>query len=168
MNEKIIRFLDRMERGLTAFVAVIMSALSLIVCWQVFARYVLQKSPYWVEEFSVTAMMWIGLLGAAACVWTGSHMSLEILVKRLPESAKVWTEILIDLTIGLFSWFLCTQGWVLAESTMTSRMATIPLPIGISYIALPVAGGIMIVFAFVRAIKKVTAHYSGRGEKGHV
>jgi len=165
MNKTILRALDRLERILTAAVAVILGALAILVCWQVFSRYVLRNSPYWIEEFSVTAMMWIGLLGSAACVWSGSHMSLELVVKRLPETARIWAEILIDVVIGLFAVFLCSQGWVLAAATMTSRMTTIPLPIGVSYVALPVAGGLMILFAFARAVRKATAYFGAKREK---
>ncbi|MFQ3621159.1 MAG: TRAP transporter small permease, partial [Spirochaetales bacterium] len=136
-----------------------MGLLSILVSWQVFARYVLKDSPYWVEEAVVTGMMWVGLLGAAACVWTGSHMSLELLVKRLPEKVKMYTEILIDLSIASFAWFLITQGYVLAEVTMTSQMSTIPLPLGVTYIVIPISGGFMILFAFFRAYLKIYQFY---------
>ena len=83
MPDLFARIIDRLERVLTGIAAAIMGVLALIVCWQVFARYVLQKSPVWVEEFSVTAIMWIGLLGAAAAVWTGDHMRLEWVTKKI-------------------------------------------------------------------------------------
>jgi TRAP-type C4-dicarboxylate transport system permease small subunit len=167
VREVLSRVLNRFERVLTAVTAVIMAMLSLVVCWQVFARYVLKSSPYWVEEFSVTAIMWIGLLGAAAAVWTGDHMSLELVAKRLPKKLGIWVEIIIDAAIGLFAVFLCSQGWVLAAATMSSRMATLPLPLGITYIVLPIAGVIMIVFAFARVLLKIltTIGPDGAGRK---
>jgi TRAP-type C4-dicarboxylate transport system permease small subunit len=166
MKNRVLRALDALELALRTTVAVILGAVALLVCWQVFARYVLHASPYWVEEFSVTALMWIGLLGSAACVWTGSHMSLELLVRRLPAAARVWVQIAQDVIVGLFAVFLCTQGWVLAEATMTSRMSTIPLPIGVSYLALPVAGVVMALFAFASAVKRAVAYYHKKGACG--
>ncbi len=71
VKELVQRWINRIERGLTFFTAFCMGILSVLVSWQVFARYVLRDSPYWVEEIVVTGMMWVGLLGAAACVWTG-------------------------------------------------------------------------------------------------
>jgi TRAP-type C4-dicarboxylate transport system permease small subunit len=155
MREKITRALNLTEKILTAIVAAILVITSLLVCWQVFARYVLKMGLYWIEEFSVTAMMWIGLLGAAACVWPGSHMSLGLVVKRLPGKARVWAEVLIDLIVAAFALFLLTQGWIMTETFMTSRMTSIPLPIGVTYLALPVAGAFMILFALARAALKV-------------
>jgi len=155
MQDIISRIIDRMERILTAIAATLMAILSIIVCWQVFARYILQKSPTWVEEFSVTAIMWVGLLGAAAAVWTGDHMRLEILTKRLPKRFGVIVEILIDVAIGYFSIFLFKNGLILTEATWTSQMSTVPLPIGITYLVLPIAAALMIIFAFFRIVEKI-------------
>ena len=157
VKERLQKWIDQVERGLTYFTAICMGALSVMVSWQVFARYVLRDSPYWVEEIVVTGMMWVGLLGAAACVWTGSHMSLELVVKRLPDRFKVLVEILVDLGIGVFAVFLLTQGWVLAETTMSSQMSTVPIPLGYTYLVIPIAGGFMILFAFLRAYVKIAA-----------
>ncbi len=158
----VVRFFDRLERGLIVVVAVLMSALALLVCWQVFSRYVLRASPFWIEELVVTAMMGIGLLGAAALVWRGSHMSLELLVKRLPAGARPWAEAATDLIIAAFAAFLTVQGWVLAAATMSSTMATVPLPIGVTYLVLPLSGVLMIGFALARAARTLTTHFAGR------
>jgi len=144
-----------MERVLTAITAALMGFLSIIVCWQVFARYVLQKSPIWVEEFSVTAIMWIGLLGAAGAVWTGDHMRLEFVAKRLPASFGLVVEILTDAAIGAFAVFLMRNGWALTQATWTSMMSTIPLPIGLTYLVLPVAALFMIFFSIIRIADKL-------------
>jgi TRAP-type C4-dicarboxylate transport system permease small subunit len=156
------RFFDRLERGLIVTVGVLMSGLSLLVCWQVFSRYVLQASPFWIEELVVTAMMWIGLLGAAALVWRGSHMRLELLVRRLPDAAKPWAEAVTDVIIAAFAAFLTQQGWVLAAATMSSTMATVPFPVGVTYLALPLAGLLMIGFALARAARTLARHFAGR------
>lgn len=162
MQDAVPRILGRMERVLTGFAAAIMAMLSIIVCWQVFARYILQKSPVWVEEFSVTAIMWIGLLGAASAVWTGDHMRLELLTKRLPKQLGVVLEVLIDASIGYFSIFLLRHGWVLTEAMWTSRMSTIPLPLGLTYLILPITAAFMIVFAIFRMVGKII-EASGKG-----
>ena len=163
--QRIARVVDLVERALTFTVAVLMGALAVVVCWQVFSRYVLRASPYWTEELAVLGLMWIGLLGAAAGVWRGSHMSLELVVRRLPRVAQICAEVAIDVAIGIFAWFLCTQGWVLAEATMTSTMSTLPMRVGVSYLVLPIAGGLMIAFAALRALRRIVA--AGTGGSRH-
>ncbi len=154
MQTRLNKVTNRIERTLTAFSAILMAVLSLIVCWQVFARYVLQKSPIWVEEFSVTAIMWIGLLGAASAVWSGDHMKLEFVAKKLPRIGGLVLELLIDAAIGYFSLFLFKQGVNLTAATWTSQMSTIPLPIGLTYLVLPVSAAFMVLFAILRIVNK--------------
>ncbi len=165
MPDLFARIIDRLERVLTGIAAAIMGVLALIVCWQVFARYVLQKSPVWVEEFSVTAIMWIGLLGAAAAVWTGDHMRLEWVTKRLPKRYGLALEILIDAAIGYFAAFLLSNGRLLTEATWTSRMSTIPLPLGLTYLVLPIAAAFMIAFAALRILRKAAEALESRSPR---
>ncbi len=164
MRHGITKIVDRMERALTAVSAALMAILSIIVCWQVFARYVLQKSPIWVEEFSVTAIMWVGLLGAASAVWTGDHMRLKFVTNLLPRKFGIVLEIFIDAAIGCFAAFLFKQGLVLTEAMWTSQMSTIPLPIGLTYLVLPISAGFMILFAFFRIIDKILSSAKSSGE----
>ena len=163
----IIRWLDRAERLITAATAVIMIILSALICWQVFSRYVLNSSPFWIEEISVISLMWIGLLGAAGCVWTESHMSLELVVSRLPETVRIWLRALTDMAISGFALFLCDRGIFLVQRTMSGTLSSLPLAVGYTYLVLPIAGGLMVLFALVRAISGVSRHYAGKGGRNH-
>ena len=163
----IIHWLDRAERSITAATAVIMIILSALICWQVFSRYVLNSSPFWIEEISVISLMWIGLLGAAGCVWTESHMSLELVVSRLPETVRIWLRALTDLAIAGFALFLCDRGIFLVQRTMSGTLSSLPLAVGYTYLILPIAGGLMVLFALVRAISGVSRHYAGKGGRNH-
>ncbi len=163
----IIRWLDRAERLITAATAVIMIILSVLICWQVFSRYVLNSSPFWIEEISVISLMWIGLLGAAGCVWTESHMSLELVVAKLPETVRIWLRALTDMAIAGFALFLCDRGIFLVQRTMSGTLSSLPLAVGYTYLVLPIAGGLMVLFALVRAISGVTRHYAGKGGRSH-
>jgi TRAP-type C4-dicarboxylate transport system permease small subunit len=163
----IIRWLDRAERLITAATAVIMIVLSALICWQVFSRYVLNSSPFWIEEISVISLMWIGLLGAAGCVWTESHMSLELVVAKLPETVRIWLRALTDMAIAGFALFLCDRGIFLVQRTMSGTLSSLPLAVGYTYLVLPIAGGLMVLFALVRAISGVSRHYAGKGGRSH-
>ena len=158
----IIRWLDRVERMITATTAVIMIILSVLICWQVFSRYILNSSPFWIEEISVISLMWIGLLGAAACIWTESHMSLELVVSRLPETFRVWLRAATDIMIGVFALFLLERGIFLVQRTMGGILSSLPLAVGYTYLVLPIAGGLMVVFALFRAINGVVRHYAAK------
>ncbi len=157
-------WLNRLERLVTATTALIMLILSVLVCYQVFSRYVLKSSPFWIEETSVVAMMWIGLLGAAGCVWTESNMNLELIVSRVPEQVRVWIKFLSDMIVAGFAWMLMQQGILLVHSTMTATMATLSVPLGYTYLILPVSGGLMVLFSLIKAVNRVVRFYAVKGE----
>ena len=162
MPDHFIRRLDRIERFITAVTAVIMIILSVLICWQVFSRYILNASPFWIEEISVISLMWIGLLGAAGCVWTESHMSLELVVARFPDAVRVWLKAVTDMAIAGFALFLCDRGIFLVQRTMSGTLSTLPLPVGYTYLILPIAGGLMVIFAGIRAVTGVTRYYAAK------
>ena len=51
---------------------------------QVFARYVLERAPSWSEELAGFLMVWLTMLGAAAVLRGGGHISVTVLTDRLP------------------------------------------------------------------------------------
>jgi len=163
----IIRWLDRAERWITATTAIVMIILSALICWQVFSRYVPNSRPFCIEEISVISLMWIGLLGAVACVWTESHMSLELVVRKLPETVRIWLRALTDMAIAGFALFLCDRGIFLVQRTMSGTLSSLPLAVGYTYLILPIAGGLMVLFALVRAISGVSRNYAGKGGRNH-
>lgn len=163
MLARVMHILDRLERLLTAVTAVIMIILSALICWQVFSRYVLNSSVFWIEEISVISLMWIGLLGAAACVWTESHMSLELIVSRLPETFRAWLKVATDIAIGVFAFFLCERGIFLVKRTMSGTISSLPLAVGYTYLVLPIAGGLMVIFVGIRAVSGLTRFYAAKG-----
>ena len=68
--------------------AVGMIAMTAMVAWQVFSRYVLNASPSWTEAASIMVMSWFIFLGAAVGVRENFHMGFDVLVHFLPDAAQ--------------------------------------------------------------------------------
>jgi TRAP-type C4-dicarboxylate transport system permease small subunit len=160
-----VAFLDKFEKFLTNLTAVLMIILSLLICWQVFGRYVLQNSPFWIEEIAVIGLMWVGLIGATGGVWTDTHMSLTVVTSRLPQTVQAWLKALTYIIVGLFSWLMLEQGADLVNKTMSGTMATLPIALGLTYLILPIAGGITVIFAFFKAFITINQLYILKGAK---
>lgn len=67
-------FLGALSRASLYIAGVGMVAMTLIVGWQVFARYILNDSPSWSEPLSLHLMSWFIMLGrrwacVKACIW---------------------------------------------------------------------------------------------------
>jgi TRAP-type C4-dicarboxylate transport system permease small subunit len=158
----IIQCLDRIERILTAITGLIIGALALLVGWQVIARYVFASGQFWAEELALVAMMWAALLGAAACTWTDSHVRLNIVVTSLPAVARLVVLTLVDGVILWFAFLIVKEGLSLIERTMGGKMSALGIPIGTTYFILPVAGGLMMLFILVRAIRRFMKEDGGK------
>lgn len=161
--QQVTRWLDRLERVITAVTAVILGLLALLVGWQVVARYVFHSGQFWAEELALVAMMWAALLGAAGCIWTDSHVRLRIVIEGLPAAARLWVLTIVDGIVLWFALVMIKEGISLAQRTMGGRMSALGIPIGTTYYILPAAAALMVIFALVRAFNRVASHYLEEG-----
>jgi len=153
-----IRFFDRLERVITAITAGILGLLACVVSWQVVARYILRSGQFWAEEFCLVGMMWAALLGAAACIWTDSHVRVTIILSLFPARIRVWIIVLTDGIALWFAFMIFKEGLFLIERTMGGEMSALRIPIGTTYYVLPVSAFLMFLFTLVRAIKRIAFH----------
>jgi TRAP-type C4-dicarboxylate transport system permease small subunit len=65
----------------------------------------------------------------------------------------------VDVIVGLFSVFLFERGIFLVQRTMGGTLASLAIPLGYTYLVLPIAGGLMVIFAFSRAIHRLARYY---------
>ncbi len=68
---------------------IIFGLLVVVVLWQVFARYVLNQSFSFTEEFARFALIWLSVLGAAYLSGQREHLSMDYLLRKLePEKRR--------------------------------------------------------------------------------
>jgi TRAP-type C4-dicarboxylate transport system permease small subunit len=158
-KNKWIKAADSLENILTAITAVTMILLAIFVSYQVFARYVLRNSPFWVEEISGLMMMWLGILGAAGATWTESHMDLQMVVSKLPDTVRIWVRTFVDLLITLFAFFIFFYSLTLVKNLMNGTLLFLPIPIGYTYLILPISGVIIIFFSIIKAVNRIVKFY---------
>ena len=100
-----------------------------------------------VEQLSYYSYGWICSLCLAVCARDRSHMKVALLEKKLPEKARNVMRLASDLVVLLimvgllFGTFHVIQ-IALAESTMNSKAANLPLSIGYFAPAVGFAAGI--------------------------
>ena len=96
------RFARALARLALWIAAVGMIAMTAMVAWQVFSRYVLNASPSWTEAASIMVMSWFIFLGAAVGVRENFHMGFDVLVHFLPERRRPWMRGISDIAILVF------------------------------------------------------------------
>ncbi|AKS36130.1 TRAP transporter small permease [Mycolicibacterium goodii] len=157
--------LNQIWRGLdTVFEALVLlclSAVLLVVLWQVWDRQVLGSTPGWTEETARILMVWIGFLMTALGFREGAHIALTFVVDRVPPPARRIVEWLTPLLSLLFGVYLIYQGIQFAAAT---RFATLPgtgLPRSVLYVVLPVAGVMICLYTVLQIFGVKTQRYLG-------
>lgn len=152
MTEKIHRLLDGVYLACVWVAGASILFMSLIIPWGVFARYVLGTGSHWPEPVAVLLMVTFTFLGAAASYRAGAHIAVGMLVDRLPSSLQRTCEWLVDVLMVGVCLFVVVWGSKLVLETMNQTLGDLPwLPVGLTYLALPVGSLLTLLFVLEKA-----------------
>jgi C4-dicarboxylate transporter DctQ subunit len=131
--------------------------LTMLICvlMQVVLRGIFDLGLSWTEELSRYTMIWLTYVGAVVCLLQGSHIAIDLLIKRIPEKWQNYTKLISNMLIFFFLFMLFREGRKLASSPIISRQLTPGLGISTSYLysVIPIGVGMMmIVLAYLIVI----------------
>src|SRR5512145_1128160 len=92
--------------------------LVLLVSANVFARYALEMGWLWAEEVSRLIFVWAVFLGAYVALRHGQHMAIEVVMARVPASARTGVLALTRLCVLVFLAVVTWSGASLAWTTL--------------------------------------------------
>jgi TRAP-type C4-dicarboxylate transport system permease small subunit len=121
-------------------------AMTVLVAWQVFGRYVLNATPTWTEPSVLLLMSWFILLGAAVGVRDGDHLGFEIGLHYAPAPLKFVMKITTELVVIGFGVAMAWYGLELARTTWAAATPMIGISQGWDYV--PMAGSGVLVALF--------------------
>jgi len=148
------RALDRIASLLIVVATALLGLMAMILCWQVFARYVLNASPAWSEQLSLALMLWFVFLGAAAGFHQQFHIRIAEGVDRMsPEIARVAKRTAYFAT-SIFSSGLLVWGIEVAYRTWSNDVPTLPVSKGMIYIVIPLSAAFIFASSLCRVIER--------------
>ncbi len=118
-------------------------AMTAIVGWQVFARYVLNDTPSWSEPLSLHLMSWFILLGAAVGVRESVHLGLDFVRHSASPAAQRLMDIVSLSLIVLFGLAMSFYSALLAAGTWAATIPVLGWPGGVDFFPM-IAGGLLI------------------------
>lgn len=127
-------------RWTRAFAIAGLVLMTLIIAWQVFARYVLNASTAWAEQAALLLMIWYVMLAAAAGVREGFHIRITVFAGLLPARGQRWLTLLAQSLVALFGLAMAVWGTELMLATWAHTIPTLGLPRGLAYLPLVLAG----------------------------
>lgn len=148
--DRVTAFNERLARVLLAIGGAGLVAMTLIVGWQVFARYVLNDSPSWSEQLTLLLMIWYALLAAAAGFQQGFHIRIAALEMRARPSTARLMRLASEALVVAAGVFFIVWGVELAAIVRTHVIPSLGLSRAWAYAPLPIVGGCMMLFAGTR------------------
>jgi TRAP-type C4-dicarboxylate transport system permease small subunit len=130
-------------------------AMTLIVGWQVFGRYILNDSPSWSEPLSLYLMSWFIMLGAAVGVRESVHLGLDIVRYVMPPAIQKAMDLLSLGLIILFGIGMAYYSTLLAMGTWSASIPVLGWPGGTDFFPMIFGGAMISVFALERFLDVV-------------
>lgn len=137
------KVIDCVDSMLKWFLATLMAAIVLVVCWQVVSRFVLHSPSSVTEELSRALLIWIGMVGAAFAYRTGVHLGLDILTRKCSAALQRQLALLLTAAVVLFALAVMVVGGgkLVALTYLLNQMsAALDIKMAYIYIAVPLSG----------------------------
>ncbi len=126
-----------------------------VEAWQVYGRYVLNRSPSWTEPVALLLMSTAGMLGAAVGVRSEAHFGFPLAVHLAPPLMRRALQILARLVVLAIGCTLAAWGGVLLVDGWGIPMAGAPLPQGLWFLPVCLGGALMALFSLERLFATV-------------
>jgi TRAP-type C4-dicarboxylate transport system permease small subunit len=169
MKAQYVRAMDHLQRLCLIIAGACLVIITLIIPWGVFTRYVLNSASSWPEPMAVLLMIWFSFMSAAVCYREYLHIGVQIIPAMLKGRARTACGVLIEILMGGTNVFMLWYGIQLVRSFWYQSIADFPIvSTGISYLPVPIGGGIVALFVIERIWTGKLFHEQTADELSHV
>ena len=132
-----------------SLVLAVVGLLSVVLCvqWQVFGRYVLNDTPTWAEALAMLIILFVTAFGLGVGVRDAGHIGMGSLIVLLPEKWRVRLELVIHSLVAVFGYLMVQSGWMWASAKWQEKKPMLPVPDGIDYVPIVIAGALIFIFS---------------------
>jgi len=155
-------FLDSVEKILKVIEIGLLSAITLIMCYQCIMRYVFSNAQPWCEELSLYLCIYSVFLGISIAVRRESHLQVDFLLNFLKYSSRClitaissFVAIVFMIIFGVYSISLIQHA--------TGASTTLPILIRHVYYAFPIGSILLIMFSVENIAKNIGEFMKSKG-----
>jgi TRAP-type C4-dicarboxylate transport system permease small subunit len=151
MRDAFLRFNDGVYLACIWISGIAIAAMSLIIPWGIFTRYVLGTGSQWPEPIAIQLMVLFSFLGAAVAYRAGSHIAVALLTDRLPAGLRRPLRGAVHLLMLAVALFALVYGTRLCIATWNQVIGQLPwMPVGLTYTPVPIGGMVTALFVVER------------------
>lgn len=153
MKNKLLHFNDHLYLVCIWTSGLSVIAMSLIIPWGIFARYVLGTGSQWPEPIAIVLMVVFTFFGASAAYRARAHIAVAMVTERLPKPVQRVLASGIDVLMLIVAGFVTLYGAKLCMETWGQSVGQLPwMPVGATYLPVPLGGLTTLVFVLEHII----------------
>jgi TRAP-type C4-dicarboxylate transport system permease small subunit len=147
MRERYRRWMQRIYLACVSLSGVALVAITLMIPFGVFMRYVMNDPLQWPEPAAVVLMVFFSFIGGAAVYRANAQIAVEALVRAVGPRARAAMRWTVHGCMLLIAAFMLVYGAHLCRVTWGNSMAEFPwLSVGVVYLPIPLAGLLTLLF----------------------
>src|SRR5690349_15562154 len=128
-----------------------MVVITIIIPYGVFMRYVVNSAAAWPEPAGILMMIVFSFVGGAAAYRANAHITVGTLLNMVNATNRKRLERTGDVGMGIIGLFMVKWGILLCQTVWQNTIAEFPgLSVGASYLPIPIAGVITLLFCIER------------------
>ncbi len=159
--ERFSKTLDPVFTLVRWLTVVLLTVMVAVESYEIAMREFTGDTPHWSKELVLLCMVWMGCMGSAVLHRERGHITLEFLVDRMSPTARRWIMTGGEVLIFLFSMVLLVSGAVLVREFIDQTLPGTAMPVGLSYLPLPVTGLLLVLASAEHILRGVR----GRAEE---
>jgi len=128
-----------------------MLVMTIIIPYGVFMRYVVNSPASWPEPAGILLMVLFSFVGGAAAYRAKAHIAVTTVLNMVNDTNRVRLERGADIGMGIIGVFMVKWGIQLCNTVWHNTIAEFPdLSVGVTYLPIPAAGVITLLFCIER------------------
>jgi len=142
-------------------VVTMLLAIVVVLTAQIVARYIFEAPLVWSEELVLIMLLWITFLGSALVLEARGHISIDFVVRLMPERMQRVIQLCTAGLMLVFCAALVYGGWLIVQATSGSITPGLKISVAWHYGGTLVGAVLMLLISieqFVNCVRFAPAH----------
>ncbi|WED29774.1 TRAP transporter large permease subunit [Vibrio sp. DW001] len=148
-------FNQAVEKTLKIILVSLLAVMSILIVYQVAARYIFNSPSAMSEELLRFSLIWLGILGAALCFMKSTHLSLPLLLDYVGPSTRQKMELFNQYMYVLLGATMMWGGYVASVKNLSMLTPTLQVPLGLVQSVLIISGVLIVSSQCYKVLQEV-------------
>ena len=163
--QRLLLLVDRLSTWLGQFFAWLIVALTLLISWEVFSRYVLNEPHDWALDAQIMLYGTLFMMAGAYTLAKNGHVRGDVLYGFFRPRTQATLDLILYFVFFLPGVVALTYaGWIFANESLAIRESTFsatPLPLYPFKFGIPIAGGMLLLQGIVEIVRCISCIQTG-------